>query len=422
MSAEITTLPNGLRVVTEEMPNLQTVSLGIWVGTGARFEKADEHGISHLLEHMAFKGTPSRTARDIAEQIEAVGGDLNAATSLENTSYYVRILKDDVELAISLLADILQNPLFDEEELVREKDVILQEIAAAGDSPDDLVYDLAQEKAFPAQPLGRPILGTAQSVMDITAEDLTGYMNRHYTADRMIIGAAGAVKHDEVVSYAERYFSGLKSSNGAKPIPAIYRGGTGCSSKDFEQSHIVLAFNGASYKDDDFYTSQVFSGLLGGGMSSRLFQEVREKRGLCYAIYTFSWGLSDAGLFGIHAATGADQMGELLRVINGELSRATSTKPTDAELSRAKAQLKAGLLMSLESSAARAEQLARQLHAFGRPLETKELLDRVEAVTPEDIQMLAERLLTEATPSCATVGAVVRPDTLENILYGGVGG
>lgn len=415
MSVRVTTLDNGMRVVTGHMPHLETVSLGVWVGAGARWEDENENGISHLLEHMAFKGTPSRTAMQIAEEIESVGGDLNAATSLEATCFYVRILKNDVPLALDLLSDILQNPLFEEAELIREKDVILQEIAGVQDSPDDIVYELAQAAAYPGQPVGRPILGTEQSVMSMSADQLRTYMGRHYTADRMVISAAGAVDHDEIVALSSRLFSGIKSadSNNAalptSPPPtspaAIYRGGTRRSDKSFEQSHIILAFKGLSYLDDEYYTSQVFSGLFGGGMSSRLFQEVREKRGLCYSIYSFSWGLSDTGLFGIHAEAAAENMAQTVNVITDELQRAAAQNPSEAELARAKAQLKAGLLMSLESSSARAEQLARQILAFGKPLEVSDLIARVDAVNAEDVRQLAKRLFTDTVPACATVGA-----------------
>lgn len=417
MSVSLSQLPNGLRVVTNHMPGLETVSLGVWVGVGARAEEQHEHGISHLLEHMAFKGTPTRSAKAIAEEIEAVGGDLNAGTSLENTSYFVRILRGDEELAIALLSDILQNPLFDEEELLREKDVVLQEIAGVQDSPDDLAYDLVQSAAYPSQPVGRPILGTEHSVMSATSEALKKYMESHYTADRMVVSAAGSVDHEAIHALAEKYFSGLKPSAGRTFEKATYKGGAKRSTKDFEQSHLILAFEGASFNDTDFYTAQVLSGLLGGGMSSRLFQEVREKRGLCYAIYSFSWGLSDTGLFGIHAATGSDQIAELANVLTDELTKVATANPAEAELSRSKAQLKAGLMMSLESSGARAEQLARQTLAFGAPLQTKDLIDRVETVSAEDIRSVAEKILTGSKPTFATVGSIARPDALESISF-----
>lgn len=404
MSVETARLDNGLRVVTHRMPELETVSLGLWVHAGTRSEGPEEHGISHFLEHMAFKGTPSRTARQIAEEIESVGGELNAATSLETTAYYARILKEDVGLALSILSDILQNSVFDEVEMGREREVILQEIAASQDSPDEVVYDLAQEAAFPAQALGRTILGTMESVSLIGPAELRNYLQTHYKGDGIVVSAAGAVDHDTIVDLADRLFSSLNGATQKKSEIAQYRGGIRTSDRNFEQSHIILAFEGLPYLEQDFYTSQVFSGIFGGGMSSRLFQEVRERRGLCYSIYSFSWGLADTGLFGIHAATGPEQVAELMDIVTSELIKMADKGPKAAEISRAKAQLKAGLLMGLESSGARAEQLARQMLAFDRPLTVKELIDRVESVDCQSITQLAGRLISGSSPTFSGVG------------------
>ncbi|MGE3918436.1 MAG: M16 family metallopeptidase, partial [Hyphomicrobiaceae bacterium] len=277
-------LANGLRVVSHEMPHLGTVALGMWVASGARHEGEMEHGISHLLEHMAFKGTSRRTARDIAEEIEQVGGDLNAATSLDTTCYYARVLKDDVDVALDILADIIQNPLYSEEELEREREVILQEIASTRDSPDDTVYDLFQDAAFPGQPLGRPILGTPESVSSFTAANLRAFLGARYRAGSMVLSVAGNLSHEALVRRAEALFGGLPSGTSPSAEPATYVGGRRVSTRSFEQAHVVMGYRGLSYRDPHFYTAQVLSGLLGGGMSSRLFQEVREKRGLCYSI------------------------------------------------------------------------------------------------------------------------------------------
>ena len=388
MSVQTSTLANGLRIVSHHMPHLETVSLGVWVGAGARDESRQQHGISHMLEHMAFKGTGRRSAQQIAEEIESAGGDLNAATSLDRTAYYARVLKGDVGLALDILSDILRNPSFDEAELAREKDVILQEIAAARDDPSDLAYDLLQSTAFPDQALGRAILGTPESVSAITPDDLRGYLDSHYCANRFVLGAAGAIEHDFLVSQAEALFGDLPAQAENDFEAARYEGGTRSASKPFEQSHIVMAFPGPSYLEKEIYTAQVFSGLFGGGMSSRLFQQVRERRGLCYDIYSFCWGLSDAGLFGLHAATSERKVPELLEVVTGELRRAAEEGVSDAELARSKAQLKAGLLMSLESSGARAEQLARQVLAFGRPFAVEELVGYVEDVSLDMVQGL----------------------------------
>jgi predicted Zn-dependent peptidase len=405
MSAEVTRLANGLRVVSDRMPHLETISLGVWVGAGARHEAEHEHGLSHMLEHMAFKGTAKRTARQIAEEIEQVGGELNAATSLETTAYYARVLKGDEGLGLEILADILQNSLFAESDIEREREVILQEIAGIQDSPDEIAYDLVQDAAFPGQPVGRPIIGTPASVSQFTAADLRAFLRTRYVAPNMVIAAAGAIEHETLVRHAQALFGGLASCTNDPGAKALYVGGRRASEKPFEQSHILLGFDAPSYREPDYYAVQVFSGLFGGGMSSRLFQEARENRGLCYAIYSSAWGLADAGMFGIHSATGPELMDELIEVIARELKDAASRRPSDAEVARAKAQLKAGLLLGLESSAARAEQMARQLLIFDRLVPPQELVDRIEAVTPERIRAVAERLARSAPPSIAVVGA-----------------
>ena len=416
MSVALTTLANGMRVVTHEMPHLETASLGVWVGTGARSERLEQHGISHLLEHMAFKGTAKRTARQIVEEIESVGGELNAATSLETTAYYARVLKADIALGIDLLADILLNSKFDEDELLREQDVILQEIAAAEDSPDDVAYDLVQEAAFPGHALGRPILGTQKSVRSFSSSDLAAYMDLNYVPSSMVLAAAGALDHDSIVAQAEDAFGAVSRTTPELPESALYTGGIRRSERSFEQSHIVLSFEGPSYRDDAMYTGQILSSMLGGGMSSRLFQQAREARGLCYSIYSYCWGLSDTGLFGIHAATGGEQMQELVGVIMNELDNLASTAVGANELERAKAQLKSGLLMSLESSGSRAEQLARQTLVFGAPLEIESLITKVEAVDKEAVRELAARTIVGRGPSAATVGPLAEPRALEELI------
>ncbi|HZA01088.1 MAG TPA: pitrilysin family protein [Hyphomicrobiaceae bacterium] len=411
MTTTVTALANGLRIASHTMPHLETTSLGVWVAAGARNETEREHGISHLLEHMAFKGTARRSARQIAEEIEEVGGELNAATSLETTAYYARVLKSDEAIALELLADILQNSSYAEADLEREREVILQEIAGIQDSPDEIAYDLVQDAAFPGQPVGRPIIGTRESVMRLSSAALRAFLTSRYVAPRMVIAAAGAIDHANLVRLCEALFGGLNGGEVQAGEAARYIGGRRASAKPFEQSHLLIGFKAPSYRDAEFYSAQVFSGLFGGGMSSRLFQEVRENRGLCYAIYSSAWALADTGLFEIHAATGAEMMEELTEVIAHELAEATARRPCERELQRAKAQLKAGLLVSLESSSARAEQMARQLLAFGRLLAPDELVQHVEDVTAERVRVIAESLATSSPPSIAVVGAGPRsPD------------
>lgn len=409
-----TRLPGGMRVVTHEMPHLESVSLGVWVGAGARHETSEQHGIAHVLEHMAFKGTERRTALQIAEELESVGGDLNAATSAESTAYYARVLKDDVPRAMDVLADILQNPIFDIEELERERSVIIQEIAAAQDAPDDSVFDYLQETAFPDQPLGRPILGTVDTVTGFSPDDLTIYRDANYAPSSMIVAAAGAVSHDRLVELAQESYRVNETRPAVEVQPARYSGGDRRKIRDLEQAHVVLGFEALSYVEDDFYAMQVLSSVLGGGMSSRLFQEVRENRGLCYSIFSFAWGYADSGLFGVYAGTGADDLPELIPVVADELTRITGDAG-EQEVDRARAQLKAGLLMSLESSSARAEQIARQELVFGRVLPISELIDRVDAVDAARVRALAERLFQHAAPVVAAVGPVEKLAPYEEI-------
>jgi predicted Zn-dependent peptidase len=405
MSVRLSRLPSGLTVVTHAMDHLESTALGIWVGAGARSEQDNEHGLSHVLEHMAFKGTKTRSAIDIAEEIEAVGGEVNAATSVETTSYYARILKDDVPLAIDILSDILSNSVFDPAELEREQHVIVQEIGAALDTPDDRVYDLFTEAAFPNQPIGRTILGTPQTVEAVASPMLDAYLGRHYRGPGMVLAAAGAVDHDAIVKLATERFGAISAVAGPEPARATYRGGDLRETRDhLQETQIMVGFEGRPYSSDTFYTAQLLAAIMGGGMSSRLFQEIREKRGLCYSIYAFHWSFSDSGLFGVHAATGPDDIGELMPVMLGELERAAHDID-ERELDRARAQLRAGLLMTLESPAARAGQIARQILLFGRLIPVDELVARINAITVANVRSLAEDIFTGSKPTVAAVGA-----------------
>ena len=402
MNVQVTRLPGGLTVATDPMPGFETASVGVWVGAGARNESLDRNGISHLLEHMAFKGTRRRTAQAIAEEIEAVGGHLNAYTSREQTAYYARVLRDDVPLAVDLLADILQHSSFDESELERERAVVVQEIGEAHDTPDDVVFDLLQEVAFPDQPLGRTVLGTPERVSGFRREHLSGYLADHYSASRMVVAAAGAVDHDALCELAGAAFADLAPDSVHDRVPARYGGGEVREERDLEQVHLVLGFPSLAYDDPDYTATQVFSTVLGGGMSSRLFQEVREKRGLAYSIFAFSQSYQDAGLFGIYAGTSPEQVDELVDVAGDQLV-AVCDGIGDDEAARARAQHKAAILMSLESSSARSEQLARQLLIYGRPIPPSELAARIDAVDAAALSRVARRI-TAAVPSLALVG------------------
>lgn len=399
----LTTLPSGLRVVSEHMPHAATVALGVWVGAGARHEDASEHGLSHLLEHMAFKGTSRRSALKLAEDIEAVGGDINAATSVEYTCYTARVLGPDLPLAIDILADILSDPLFDAEELKREKGVILQEIAAVKDTPDDLVYDAFLARAYPDQPLGRPILGTPKTVKGFTATNLHHYLAKHYTPSQMVVAAAGAVDHETLVALAEDAFAGFAGRPTPAPAPdAVYQGGETRLKDSHEQVHLVIGFPGVPFAEGQNYPLQIFAGLLGGGLSSRLFQEVREKRGLCYAIDAFHWPFSDTGLFGIGAGCAPEQAAELVKVTLACLHDAAKNA-TEAEMARARAQMKVGLLASLESPGGVVEHLARQMLAHGRVATRAEIARRLDHVTLEDVKRAGKELLG-TVPTLSLVG------------------
>jgi predicted Zn-dependent peptidase len=403
-AVEFTVLPSGLKVVTERMQHLSTAALGVWVGTGSRHEGENEHGLAHLFEHMAFKGTAKRTARDIAEEIEAVGGELNAETNAEVTSYFARVLGEDLPLALDLIADILTAPAFDPAELAREKQVIVQEIGSYEDAPDELVFDHFMETAFPGSPLGRPILGTPRSVRAQSAGSMRGFLARRYRTPAMVVAAAGAVDHAEIVRGAERLFAGLPRSE-PDPVPsAVYSGGERRVVRKLEQVHLVAGFPAVPLHHPLHEAMYVFSGLLGGGMSSRLFQELREKRGLCYDVQSFFTPFADTGVFGVYGGTGEGEAAEFLTVLADEIARAGETA-TEAEIARAKAQMKVSILTALESPARRAEQMARHVLAFGRVLSRAELTARVDAVTIAQTSAAA-RILFSAPPVLASIGPV----------------
>ena len=399
-----------MTVITDDMPHLESASLGIWVKAGSRSESEAEHGISHVLEHMAFKGTKTRSALGIAEAIENVGGDLNAATSVEHTGYFARVLKEDVPLAGDILSDILQNSLFDQAELDREQQVIVQEIGAARDNPDDHVFDLFQQAAYPDQPIGRTILGTVESVKSFSPATIRDYMERNYVGDQMVVCAAGNVDHDSLVETANNRFHALKADGAPVPQKAHYVGGEQRLLSDHEQAHIVLGFEGRAYNSDGFYAAQILASILGGGMSSRLFQEVREKRGLCYSVYAFHWAFADSGIFGVAASTGEDEVNDLLPVVLDGLLKATETI-TDEEVLRVRNQIRAGLLMSLESPSSRAGQLARQQILWGRPIPLQETVDRINRITADRVKQIARQVLDKGNVSLAGIGPVAKlPD------------
>jgi predicted Zn-dependent peptidase len=384
------------------MPQVESVSLGVWVDAGTRHEAPEINGVSHLLEHMAFKGTRRRSAQGIAEEIEAVGGSINAYTAREHTAYYAKVLKEDVALAVDIVADILQHSVLDKDELAREQTVVVQEIGQAIDTPDDIIFDHFQATAFPDQAIGQPVLGTADLVRGMTRDTVAGYMAEHYSAGSMILAAAGRVDHDALVAMATEGFTG--HSEGKRPAKqaARYQGGLYREERDLEQVHLVLGFDGVAYEDPDYYAATVLSTLLGGGMSSRLFQEVREKRGLVYSIYSYASSYDDGGLFAIYAGTSGEDCATVIPLICDEVLKVTQ-EVGEAEVQRARAQLKAGILMSLESTGSRCEQLARHQQIYGEPQSVEDIVAKVEAVDVKSVIGAARRLFA-GVPTFAAIG------------------
>ncbi len=414
MTLKTHTLSNGFRIVTERMEELRSASIGIWINAGGRHERAEQNGIAHFLEHMAFKGTEQRTALQIAEAIEDVGGYINAYTSREMTAYYARVLENDVPLALDVISDIVLNPVFDEREIEVERGVILQEIGQTLDTPDDVVFDWLQEVAYPDQPIGRSILGPSERVNAFNKTDLSAFTAEHYGPGQMILAAAGAVDHDALVKAAEALFGSLTPKPQTVLQKATFQGGARLENKSLEQVHFTLGFEGPDYRDPLIYTSQIFSTAFGGGMSSRLFQEIREKRGLCYTIFSQAGAYADTGLTTFYAGTSADQVSELAMITMDELKRAADDM-SPAEVARARAQMKAGMLMGLESPSNRAERLARMTAIWGRVPALDEIITSVDSVTTGDIREFAARMAEEKRMAMAVYGPTSNAPSLTDL-------
>jgi len=403
VTSELTTLANGFRIVTEAMPGLASAAVGVWITAGSRHERPEENGVAHFLEHMAFKGTARRSALQIAEEIEDVGGYINAYTSRETTAYYARVLAEDVPLALDVVSDIVLNPVFDQKEIETERHVILQEIGQALDTPDDIIFDWLQEAAYPGQAMGRTILGPAETVARLGGADLRGFVGRHYRPGRMILAAAGAVDHGAIVTAAQAIFGGLEVGAEDAAEPARWQGGERREVKDLEQVHFAMGFAGPGYRDADFHTAQVYATALGGGMSSRLFQKIREERGLCYSIHAQSGSHDDTGMITVYAGTSAEEIGELAALTMDEMARAAGDM-TEAEVARARAQMRAGLLMGLESPSGRAERLARLVAIWGRVPDLAEAIARIDAVGRDAVRDFGARLAAGGQPALALYG------------------
>ena len=395
------------------MPHTQTVSIGLWIAAGSRHESTHQNGLSHFLEHMAFKGTKNRSARDIAEQFDDIGGYLNACTSHEYTSYYAKVLPEDFNTAGDILADILLHPTFDKEELEKERQVILQEIAMCHDTPDDIIFDIFQHTAFPNQPLGRSILGTEERVLSFTQEDLKQYVATHYHAAHMVLAVAGAISHQKAVAYAEKYFASLPSSKAQSVIDATYHGGHLHQQRTLEQTHLMIGFAGLPYHHEDYHALRLLTSILGGGMSSRLFQEIREKRGLAYTIHAFHNCYADQGLFSVYSSTTPHNIEALGTVVAQELHKACTTI-TPQELARAKKQAIAGLLMAQDSTLGKSEELGHNLTCLNHHVETSEIIATLETIALDKIHQLLQQLITSSSPAIVTIGpgtTTILPET-----------
>ena len=398
----LTTLPNGLRIITDHVESMHSVALGIWAGVGTRFEDMDHNGAAHMVEHMLFKGTPTRNALEIAESIESVGGHMNAYTSREVTSYHVHMMAKDVNLGLEVLSDMYINSQLPDDEIERERHVILQEIGMCHDTPDDLVFDNYYEAAYPGQTLGAPILGSSDHVSNMSREALTGFIQKFYSPSRTVISAAGNLNHDALVGKVSALFDGLPNDQDFSPKPASYNGSDYRVEKDLEQAHFILGFQSLSRLDDNHFTVQALSALLGGGMSSRLFQEVREKRGLVYSIFSFNSAYQDDGQFGIYAGTGPESLSEIIPVISDELLKVTQNI-NEKEVARAKAQLKSNLLIGRESMMTRADQHAKHVLFKGSEYDVEDTLAKIEAITADGIQSVARKIFA-GKPNLAALG------------------
>lgn len=405
MTKEITTLSNGLRVAADTMKDVETVSVGVFVNTGSRHESREINGISHFLEHMAFKGTKKRSARQIAEEFEGIGGHINAYTSKEKTVYYAKVLKQHAEFAVEFLSDILQNSTFDEVELEKERGVILQEIAMTNDTPDDIVFDYFQEAAYPKQALGRSILGPVANIKKFNRDHFSNYIGEQYNYHNMAVVAAGAIKQEDLVKWSKKYFNKL-GDNKTKAVEAgKYVGGEFKKKKKLEQINLVMGYKALSYMDPKYYTAQILAMILGGGMSSRLFQEVRENRGLAYSIYAFNYNHSDSGIFGIYAGTTPDKANELISATKTEIEKICE-KISDKELQRVKTQFSASLLMAKESTSTRMQKLGSDILALGKIQTSDEIMKKISAVKKSDVTNLAEKIFTDSKPTFAAIGEV----------------
>ena len=402
-------LPNGIRIVTERMPHVRSVAVGVWVETGSRHEPAERGGMSHLIEHLVFKGTASRTAEAIARAMDSVGGQMDAFTTKEYTCFYVQVLDEHLPMAVDLLTDILLHPLFDAEELEREKSVVLQEIKMVEDTPDDLIHDLFAAHVWDGHPLGRPILGRREAVQAYDRDVVHRHFEEHYVPPRIIIAVAGNVTHDRVVDLFGAGFNGFARPGGGRDTPAPpMRPGVNIVPKDLEQVHLVMGFPGLPHAAPERYALFLLNDIVGGSMSSRLFQEVRERQGLVYSIHSGVQAFSDTGTLYIYAATDAPNFARVLKSILKEIRGLKKDGVSVEDLARAKDHLKGSLMLSLESTSSRMNRLAKHEMHFGSFLTLDEMLRAIEAVKHEEVQALVSQILDEDRLALTTYGPLDR--------------
>ncbi len=413
MSIELTKLDNGIHVVTDVVPTVESVALGVWASVGARNECPAENGVAHMVEHMLFKGTPSRTHTDIAESIENVGGYMNAYTGRETTGYYAHMLKEDANLALEVLSDMVQHSTMDEDELSKERGVVIQEIGMYEDTPDELVFDVFQETAYPGQAVGAPILGTVDIIQDMPQKTLLNYVQQFYTGQNLYISGAGNIVHDDFAQKVDALFTSLPKDQESKLVPAVYKGGDFRDQKELEQLHVILGFNGLSKKDPDFFAQKALSTILSGGSASRLTQEIREKRGLVYSIYGFSSSFMDDGVYGIYAGTGPNRVKELMPVMCDEILN-IQENITDEELSRAKAKMKASMLKGQESMVRRMDSQVKHFMTHGALIDTDALAQKIDALQKEDLLRVAKRIFS-SKPTLSALGDLSHLESYEKI-------
>lgn len=413
-SISLTTLPSGLRIITDSVPSVESAVLGVWCDVGARHEDPRENGVAHMVEHMMFKGTPTRSAQAINETIENVGGSMNAWTSHENTAYHMHVLKEDAPLALDLLADMIQRPSMPAEEVERERGVILQEIGMYLDTPDDHVFDIWQQTAYPDQPLGAPVLGRSEIIKAMPRDTLLSYVRRFYTPRNMVVSVAGNVEHDAIVAQVEKLFTALPEDQFFAADKALYKGGEIREERaQLEQSHIILGFQGLDRHDADYYAAVMLALVLGGGTSSRLYNEIREKRGLVYSVFGYHHAYEDGGELVFYAGTGPEKLGELVPVLCDEIVKSRAPVSED-ELARAKSQLKARLLMARESMMSCANQQAMHLIPFGEIIDIAEKRRKIDAVTIDDVARVAAKIFA-SVPTLAAVGPLDELESYESI-------